>query len=514
MAKNNNRAKHSTAHKGNSNRKHHHNYRRNYANNNPGNEQEGNNSQQSSPSKLQQKATSAALSAVGVPKGVSDKLASNEKFYDLVEKGKFFIMLPAPVKIVIVGLVLLIPLIPLLVFVVILSDDGAGGMGGATFEYGKTCTKITVENTGCDENGENCTHEHDGEVEFEDYIAGVVAAEADGSNNLEYYKLLATITRTYLHENAPDDCIVDGNDSFKPYVDINTSTNAELIKQAVTETKNKIVIKDDKLTNVEYCEACVVNADDNNYYIRYGSESLAEAKLQPIPKSWDSESHPYTGKLSTLYSQVDQSVPDYNDRDCPNNDDSGMSEIGAYYLTSQGGYTYEGVIKYYYGPEVEIVENSMQLSGVDGFLNPTGKIYCSSPYGPRTHPVKGGASNHSGIDIAIPGGEPIYAANDGIITYVQKGVTGVNDCDYGYGNYIIIDHGDGMSTLYAHIQYDSIPDSIETGAMVRQGEQIGQIGSTGCSTGNHLHYEVRQNNKTVDPADYLDLTKASGICRR
>ena len=71
-----------------------------------------------------------------------------------------------------------------------------------------------------------------------------------------------------------------------------------------------------------------------------------------------------------------------------------------------------------------------------------------------------------------------------------------------------------MSTLYAHIKYGSIPDGIQSGTTVSQGEQIGSVGSTGCSTGNHLHYEVRKNNNQVDPTDYMDLSKASGTCKR
>ena len=65
-----------------------------------------------------------------------------------------------------------------------------------------------------------------------------------------------------------------------------------------------------------------------------------------------------------------------------------------------------------------------------------------------------------------------------------------------------------------HLKYGTIPDSISEGTKVSQGEQIGQVGSTGCSTGNHLHYEVRLNGTQVDPADYLDLTNATGTCKR
>jgi len=191
-----------------------------------------------------------------------------------------------------------------------------------------------------------------------------------------------------------------------------------------------------------------------------------------------------------------------------------MSQIGALYLITGEDYNYEEVIEYYYGEEAEIMSNEMQLGGVEGFVNPTRYINCSSPFGYRIHPVKGTQSFHTGLDIAVSGGEPIYAAQDGTVRSVVNNVTAINNCNYGYGNYIIIDHEGGTSTLYAHMKYGTIPSSIYAGAEVSQGEQIGQVGSTGCSTGNHLHYEVLVNGSTVDPADYLDLTNASGTCKR
>ena len=177
-------------------------------------------------------------------------------------------------------------------------------------------------------------------------------------------------------------------------------------------------------------------------------------------------------------------------------------------------YTYQSVLEYYYGPGVTVVTNEMRLSGAEGFINPTGRIYCSSPFGTRVHPVSKEVKHHGGLDIALPGGEPIYAANNGTVTLVRNNVTAINNCNYGYGNYIIIEHDNGLSTLYAHIKYGSIPESIVVGKKVRKGQQIGSIGSTGCSTGNHLHYEVRENNVQVDPSKYMDLSEASGSCKK
>jgi murein DD-endopeptidase MepM/ murein hydrolase activator NlpD len=122
----------------------------------------------------------------------------------------------------------------------------------------------------------------------------------------------------------------------------------------------------------------------------------------------------------------------------------------------------------------------------------------TSGFGTRVDPITGkkGAS-HTGIDFGAPAGTNILAAADGIVIAAQW----VN----GYGNYVIIDHGKndkGQSvwTLYAHMSKISTKE----GATVKVGEKIGEVGTTGRSTGNHLHFEVRINQTAVDPAPYLN----------
>ena len=125
-------------------------------------------------------------------------------------------------------------------------------------------------------------------------------------------------------------------------------------------------------------------------------------------------------------------------------------------------------------------------------------VYISSPYGYRTHPITGVYKLHSGTDFCAPNiyQKPIYAVRDGVV-YIQEVHTA-------YGNYIVIDHGDGISTLYAHC--DSV--SVKKGDKVTQGQVIGRVGSTGYATGPHLHFEVRVNGTTTDPMKgYLTLPK-------
>ena len=115
--------------------------------------------------------------------------------------------------------------------------------------------------------------------------------------------------------------------------------------------------------------------------------------------------------------------------------------------------------------------------------------YVSCRFGYRTDPFP---SNHTGMDIAIGMGNAIVAAESGKVTRV------VNS-NYGYGKYLIIDHGDGSSTLYAHCS----KIYVQVGQKVARGEHIAAIGSTGLSTGPHLHFEVIIGGKKVNPEAYL-----------
>ena len=119
------------------------------------------------------------------------------------------------------------------------------------------------------------------------------------------------------------------------------------------------------------------------------------------------------------------------------------------------------------------------------------KFRWSSPYGSRIDPIAGVQSFHTGTDMACPTGTPIYAAMSGKVT--TTGVTRV------YGNYVIIDHGNGYQTLYAHMS----KIIAKKGQWVSPGTRIGLVGSTGYSTGPHLHFTVYKNGKLINPMTVL-----------
>lgn len=122
---------------------------------------------------------------------------------------------------------------------------------------------------------------------------------------------------------------------------------------------------------------------------------------------------------------------------------------------------------------------------------PIEQMSLSSTYGMRVHPITGKLARHNGVDIPAPRGTPIYATADGIVGRAQR--LG------GYGNYVEIEHGNAIETRYGHMSsYVVMP-----GQMVRQGDIIGYVGSTGRSTGNHLHYEVRIDGAPVNPMPFV-----------
>lgn len=115
----------------------------------------------------------------------------------------------------------------------------------------------------------------------------------------------------------------------------------------------------------------------------------------------------------------------------------------------------------------------------------------SSGFGMRTHPVLGGQRQHAGIDLASPSGTPVYATADGLVSKAERFSS--------YGNFIAIEHGGEMQTRYAHLS----GYVVAAGEHVVKGQLIGYVGSTGRSTGPHLHYEVRVAGAAVDPRPYM-----------
>jgi murein DD-endopeptidase MepM/ murein hydrolase activator NlpD len=130
------------------------------------------------------------------------------------------------------------------------------------------------------------------------------------------------------------------------------------------------------------------------------------------------------------------------------------------------------------------------------FIWPEPQAHISQPFGPSSYwfePAYGSYPHfHTGIDLVEPFGSPVYAADDGVVALVGSSSSG-------YGNYVVIAHSGGLDTLYGHLA----TSLVKVGDRVTQGQPVGMEGSTGNSTGAHLHFELRINQKPVDPSPYL-----------
>jgi murein DD-endopeptidase MepM/ murein hydrolase activator NlpD len=117
-----------------------------------------------------------------------------------------------------------------------------------------------------------------------------------------------------------------------------------------------------------------------------------------------------------------------------------------------------------------------------------------SGFGLRVNPFHKGLYDHLGVDIAMPRGTPVIATGSGTVSQLKR-----SDLQAGYGNYIEVNHGDGVVTRYAHLE----DINVKFGARVKKGEVIGTVGSSGGSVAPHVHYEILRNGENIDPVNYM-----------
>lgn len=141
----------------------------------------------------------------------------------------------------------------------------------------------------------------------------------------------------------------------------------------------------------------------------------------------------------------------------------------------------------WFNPQGESIRKTLLRTPMDA-------IRITSGFGMRRHPVLGYSRMHRGLDFGAPAGTAVYAAGDGVV--MEAGNKGA------YGTYVRLRHASGLDTAYAHLS--RLANGLKVGQQVRQGQVIGKVGSTGMSTGPHLHFEVHRKGEQVDPAR-LDL---------
>ncbi len=248
------------------------------------------------------------------------------------------------------------------------------------------------------------------------------------------------------------------------FVDVETLPEYSLcfVKRDTSDSGEEILnsVKDMGTTYYE-CYAITLK-DEEKYYV--ASKDEAEEIVNTLKKK-------NSNNISDIaYTEVyDTNSKEYSDKDTIV---AGLYEKKVYYSTSSS-----------YGYGVTTAKLDVNIS----LIKPIETGYTiTSRFGTRS------SGMHKGLDVAAPMGTPIHAASSGTVT--TAGWT-----DTGYGNYIIISHGDGIETLYGHCSQLYV----SAGDYVSQGDVIGAVGSTGWSTGPHLHLEIRVNGTRVNPQYYL-----------
>lgn len=134
------------------------------------------------------------------------------------------------------------------------------------------------------------------------------------------------------------------------------------------------------------------------------------------------------------------------------------------------------------------------------FTFPVVATRVSSTFGGRVHPVSGTQHVHSGVDLAAPTGRAVHASADGVVSHI-------GNQPRGYGKYVVIQHANGYASYYAHLS--KIERGLRKGMRVARAERVGAVGRTGTATGPHLHFEVKQGDRAIDPLALIRKTNAS-----
>ena len=243
-----------------------------------------------------------------------------------------------------------------------------------------------------------------------------------------------------------------------------------------------VVIKEELASNKAALEVNKKDLTDTKAAVEKEKAVFVEEKVKLV-----TEKQALTTKLSELKSLEDQKAEVINT--LTNEEKEIASEIGD---NIEENKELQNDITALIKAEAKKNASSQQSSNSSGYIRPvSGRV--SSSFGYRIHPILGYQKLHTGIDFAATAGTPIQASRGGTVIRASY--------NSAYGNHVIIDHGNGVTTLYAHMS----ALNTRNGAKVSQGQVIGYVGSTGMSTGPHLHLEFRLNGNLVNPAPYLGL---------
>lgn len=260
-------------------------------------------------------------------------------------------------------------------------------------------------------------------------------------------------------------------------------TEAKRIEAELENEKNEI---EKQLESIEENKKAVVAKQDElkeaqKEYI--AKEEYHQSKINELYEM-ESEKSSLLASLSDKEKELEEQIGDlisYNQEL--------QAELDNIFANINSGNNSSGVTTTPESPEVDDSGATGDPS-TESFLRP-GSGPITDPYGPRINPVTGEPGFHTGTDLGDPYGAPVAASKSGVVVY--------SGWISGYGNTIILDHGSGIQTLYGH----NSQLLVGVGESVYRGQTIALVGSTGMSTGPHIHWEIRINGQHVNPMDYL-----------
>ncbi|MDE7230814.1 MAG: peptidoglycan DD-metalloendopeptidase family protein [Oscillospiraceae bacterium] len=332
----------------------------------------------------------------------------------------------------------------------------------------------------------------DKEREIEDKQLEIADLRAQNKKNLEQFAKLARAM--YMNSSSDVMPILNGSDDWYDYFvysdivkDISRQ-NVLFMERLQNSIKQQETLIDELDRTITKLEQDKVDLEDQKAEYEKQKQELEEQQTQLT--NYADEQQQYLSGLISKNKQLQSQISSLQAQINKNNqqiekDNAELDHL--IYLAQQ--------------------ENKDQTVYDDGFLWPVGKAYQKITTKFGYDPWRGG--QHRAIDITgntpgAIGGTKIYAAQSGTVITASAtcshnyGKSSYHSCGYGYGNYIVIDHGNGVTTLYAHCA--SL--NVKKGQKVTKGETIGIVGTTGWSTGYHLHFEIRKNNTPVDPLTY------------
>ena len=246
------------------------------------------------------------------------------------------------------------------------------------------------------------------------------------------------------------------------------SPKGKRLNREIDALTSQYEIVDDKLRQVELVLDDVQNRDDNIYRVIFEAD--------PIPKSIRKAGYGGVNRYENLNG--------LNNSDLIIKTSEKVDQISKQlYIQSK---SFDDII--------ELAKNKSDMLAALPAIQPVSNKNLSrmaSGYGPRIHPIYKTRKMHTGMDFSAKTGTPIYATGDGKISKVRRSRRG-------YGNHVIIDHGYGYKTLYAHMK----KYAVKKGQKVKRGEVIGYVGSTGTSVAPHLHYEVHKDGRKINPVNF------------